>query len=246
MSAALTVSGLSVRFGGVRAVNGIGLRVDDSAIVGLIGPNGAGKTTTIDAICGFVASDGEVAIRGRDVSGVRPHLRARSGISRTFQTLELFEDMTVGENLTVAAESLGIRERRKASRERAARALHRVGLDTDLDVVPHELPHGDRKLIAVARALIGEPALLLLDEPAAGLNSAESAVLGQRLRQLQGEGTAILLVDHDMGLVSSTCDHVYVLDFGEVIAEGQYEQILHDSRVVAAYLGGTEQGRSAS
>ncbi|HEY2042187.1 MAG TPA: ABC transporter ATP-binding protein [Jatrophihabitans sp.] len=232
----LAIEDVSVKFGGVRAVNNLSIEVQQGEIVGLIGPNGAGKTTTIDAICGFVTAVGSVHVKGQDVTRLRPHMRARNGISRTFQSLELFEDMTLAENLGVAAESLGTREK-GGTRLLAIDALQRVGLDVDPDLMPGALSHGDRKLLAVARALISRPALLLLDEPAAGLNSAESGVLGQRLRQLRDGGASILLVDHDMGLVSSTCDRLYVLDFGELIAHGKPQEIMRNPRVISAYLG---------
>jgi len=245
VTAVLDIRDVSVTFGAVRAVSHLSLEVDTAEIVGLIGPNGAGKTTTIDAICGFVDAEGTVEISGIDVTRAKPHARARAGISRTFQSLELFEDMSVAENLQVASESLASKKSRDTA-DAVRSALDRVGLSVAADTLPASLPHGDRKLVAVARALITDPPLLLLDEPAAGLNSAESEVLGERLMKVRSGGTSILLVDHDMGLVSSVCDRIYVLEFGELIAHGAPKEIMRNTRVISAYLGGEADGGSGS
>ncbi len=227
MSALLEVRDLSVRFGGVRAVDGVDLDVDAGALVGLIGPNGAGKTTLIDALTGFVPARGEVRFDGRDLSGLAPHRRARAGLVRTWQSLELFDDLTVEENLSVAADDA----------DAVAEALAVVDLAEVAGRLPTELSQGQRKLVGVARALAAGPSLICLDEPAAGLDSTESVALGERLRAIVDGGTAILLVDHDMGLVLSVSDHVAVLEFGQVIAEGSPAEVRADERVVAAYLG---------
>jgi branched-chain amino acid transport system ATP-binding protein len=238
---------LTVRFGGVRAVDALSLQVPAAGLVGLIGPNGAGKTTTIDALSGFVPHDGRVLLDGADLTHLPAHARASAGFARTFQSLELFDDLTVLENCLVAAEQPGflataadaVRPGRRVDVDAVWWALGVVGLEAEAGRYPLELPLGLRKLVAVARALAGQPKLVLLDEPAAGLDSGESLVLGQRLRDVVGHGIGVLLVDHDMGLVLGTCDRVYVLDFGRVIASGTPLEIRNDPSVIDAYLGQT-------
>ena len=241
----LAVRDLSVTFGVVRAVDHVDLAVGAGELVGLIGPNGAGKTTTVDAVCGFVAHRGSVRFAGRDLSSAPPHRRARAGLARTWQSLELFDDLTVLESCAVGAERPSWRTAlRSAVRPHGARdvgaaeaALTAVGLEGVADRSPSELSLGQRKLVAVARALAAGPEVLLLDEPAAGLDSEESLLLGRRLRDLVGGGLGILLIDHDMGLVLGTCDRVEVLEFGRIIASGPPAAIREDERVVEAYLG---------
>jgi branched-chain amino acid transport system ATP-binding protein len=212
--------------------------------VGLIGPNGAGKTTTIDAVTGFVPHRGSVRLDGRELSDLRPHERARAGIGRTWQSVELFDDLTVEENCQVAAAPASLRTTvtelvrpTRSVHESVTRSLDVVGLADDAGRLPTELSQGHRKLVGVARALAAGPRLLLLDEPAAGLDTAESTQLGERLRRVVDRGASALLVDHDMGLVLGICDRVYVLDFGKLIATGTPAAIREDERVVAAYLG---------
>jgi branched-chain amino acid transport system ATP-binding protein len=237
---------LAVSYGGVAALKPADLRVESRALVGLIGPNGAGKTTLIDAVSGFARSSGEVIFDGRRLDGRSPHRRIRAGIGRTFQNLELFDDLTVLENLLIAAEPVRwwtpLRDilgpmRRSGYAESAMSALRAVGAQEYADLLPGELPNGTRKLVAVARALAAEPSVILLDEPAAGLDTEESALLGRCLRSLVDGGIGMLLVDHDMGLVLSVCDYVYVLDFGVVIARGRPQEILANDAVIKAYLG---------
>ena len=213
----------------------------------MIGPNGAGKTTLIDAIAGAVhPSEGRIEFLGRDISHSSPAERARLGLVRTFQTVELFEDLTVEHNLSVAAEPTPW-WRFIADAVAPGRFAHEsASLDAILDLLdltghrhrlPAELSHGRRRLVGLARALAATPRLLLLDEPAAGLDSAETAELGDRLRAIADTGVTILLVDHDMGLVLDVCERIHVLDFGEVIATGSPEEVQADPAVVAAYLG---------
>jgi branched-chain amino acid transport system ATP-binding protein len=252
LTAALTAQGVSVRFGGLQALADVELEVPEGALVGLIGPNGAGKTTFIDAITGFVPAGGRVQLAGTELSGLAPHERARAGLARTWQSGELFDDLTVGENLAVAAERPSvwatIREVLwKGDAEPAAvhEALALVGLEDVVGRLPAELTQGERKLVGVARALAASPRVVCLDEPAAGLDTAESAQLGSRLRQVVDRGLAMLLVDHDMGLVLSICDRIVVLEFGQVIASGTPEEVRRDRRVVEAYLGGAGARQAA-
>ncbi len=244
-AAVLAATGVSVSFGGVHAVVDVDLQVEEGQIVGLIGPNGAGKTTFIDAITGFVSSQGRVELDGQDLTGLPPHTRARRGLARTWQSTELFDDLTVRENLTVAAQrpsflALAAELVGKHVGESAAaeRALELLDIGPIAEAMPAELTQGQRKLVGVARAIAMEPRLLCLDEPAAGLDTNESEDLGQRLRRIADAGTTTLLIDHDMGLVMNICDQIVVLEFGKVIAKGPPDDVRRDPRVVAAYLGG--------
>jgi ABC-type branched-subunit amino acid transport system ATPase component len=235
---------LSVSYGGVQALTEVDVAVDEGQLVGLIGPNGAGKTTFIDAATGFTASTGRVVLGGEDVSTQPPHRRARLGLARTWQSADLFDDLSVRENLLVAdAErnwrtTLGeVLTGRTRPAEHVDRALADVSLDRLADQAADQLTQGQRKLVGVARALAARPRVICLDEPAAGLDTVESEELGKRLRAVAERGTGLLLVDHDMGLVLSVCDHVVVLDFGKVIARGTPDQVRQDHQVIEAYLG---------
>lgn len=230
----LVAQNVRVSYGGVVAVDGIDLEVRSGTIVGLIGPNGAGKTTLVDAMSGFAPSTGEVILEGRDLTRLKPHQRVRAGLGRTFQQSQLYEDLSVNENVVVGV---------AAARDREPRPLDEVldllGL-TDVAGRPvSELSQGRRQLVSIARALVGNPDVLLLDEPAGGLDSGESQWLGHRLRAIRDDGVAILLIDHDMHLVLNLCDSMYVLDFGKVIAHGPPSTIKGDPAVTAAYLGAT-------
>jgi ABC-type branched-subunit amino acid transport system ATPase component len=242
----LEVTSLTVRYGGVTAVDSVDLKVDEGELVGLIGPNGAGKTSLIDAVTGYTPAAGTVVFADQPMTALRPHQRVRRGMSRTFQTLELFEDMTLRENLAVGAErarwwsllaDLVRPGARGTSTAKVEAALRAVSLLDRIDDLPSTLPNGSRKVAAVARALVTDPKTLLLDEPASGLNSVESRELGGMLRRLTEQGLAMLLVDHDMDLVMSVCDRLYVLDFGRLIAVGSPQELREDPRVIAAYLG---------
>jgi branched-chain amino acid transport system ATP-binding protein len=245
VSAVLSTTGLSVRFGGVRAVDEVDVVVEEGQLVGLIGPNGAGKTTFIDAITAFVRYTGRVELDGHDLTGLPPHARARRGLARTWQSTELFDDLTVRENLTVAAQrpsflslAAELVGKRVGESAPAERALELLDLGPIAEAMPTELTQGQRKLVGVARAIAMEPRLLCLDEPAAGLDTRESEDLGQRLRRIADAGTTTLLIDHDMGLVMNICDQIIVLEFGKVIAAGPPDEVRRDPRVVTAYLGG--------
>ena len=241
----LEVTDLRVAFGGVVAVDNVSFAVDEGTLVGLIGPNGAGKTTCIEALTGYAPATGSVTFDGRDLRGLPPHRRARLGLVRTFQAVELFDDLTVRENLRAAAnrrtwwQSLGdlLLPRWHEDESTIDRALDLLGLVDVADVLPTELPMGKRKLVGVARALACRPRLVLLDEPAAGLDTGESVELGTRLRAVVDSGVTVLLIDHDMGLVLGVCDRVVVLDFGKVIAAGTPDDVRRAPAVVAAYLG---------
>lgn len=243
----LDVRGLRVTYGGVVAVSDVDLQIAEGEVYGLIGPNGAGKTSLIDALTGYHRpAAGTVVFGGTDITRMRPYRRSRSGLARTFQSVELFDDLTVDENLLVASEHAGVRNAlrdlflpaQEPDRTAVDWAISVCGLEDIVDRYPREISTGQRKLVGVARALAQSPRLVLLDEPAAGLDTDESLALGQRLRSLPDEhGVTVLLVDHDMGLVLGVCDHILVLDFGKEIAQGTPEEIRSDARVLEAYLG---------
>jgi ABC-type branched-subunit amino acid transport system ATPase component len=242
----LATDGLTVRFGGVTAVDHVTVAVESGSLTGLIGPNGAGKTTFIDAVTGLVRSTGTIEFREEPITKWPTHKRARAGIGRTFQALELFDEFTIEENLLIPAESgrrlsiLGDLIRpttQAAAKERVKDALERLSIANLAQAYPSELSLGSRKLVSIARALAGGATFLLLDEPAAGLNSDESKRLGATLREIVQSDLTVLLVDHDMGLVLSFCDMIHVLNFGKLISSGTPDEIRRDERVVEAYLG---------
>jgi ABC-type branched-subunit amino acid transport system ATPase component/ABC-type branched-subunit amino acid transport system permease subunit len=237
----LEVEDLTVRYGGVVAVDQVSFKVEEGQIVGLIGPNGAGKTTTIDALCGFHGYEGAVILTGQNLGDYSPHRRAVLGLARTFQLAGVADDLTVEENVRVG-------QHMASSHDPAAltRILDELGLVDMRDLQVAMLSQGQRQLVSVARALAGEPRLLLLDEPAAGLDSTESLWLADRLRGVRDTGVTILLVDHDMSLVLNLCDTIEVLDFGALIAAGTPDQIRTNERVSTAYLGSTHQRLVAS
>ena len=243
MSAALEVDGLSVSYGGLLAVADVSLRVEVGQLVGLIGPNGAGKTSLIDAITGFASSSGALRFDGQDISRMPTHRRARLGLARTWQSVELFDDLTVREHVLVAYEACGksrtrgLFTRASASHEEVELALDAVGLSEFADRSTGELSHGQRKLVGIARAIAGRPKVILLDEPAAGLDSNESELLGVQFRRLLDQGFGLLLIEHDVQMVATICDYLYALDFGRLIAEGSCHDVLREPVVQAAYLG---------
>jgi branched-chain amino acid transport system ATP-binding protein len=244
----LDVTGLRVTYGGVVAVADVDLRVAEGSVYGLIGPNGAGKTSMVDALTGYTKpAAGRIVFDGRDISRLRPYRRARLGLARTFQSVELFGDLTVDENLLVASEHVTVASalrdlflpHRPPDRTRVDWAISVCGLEDVVDRYPSEISLGKRKLVGIGRALARQPRLVLLDEPAAGLDTDESLELGRRLRALPEEhGVTVFLIDHDMGLVLSACDYLMVLDFGRQIAAGTPAEIRDNPRVIEAYLGG--------
>jgi branched-chain amino acid transport system ATP-binding protein len=241
----LETSEMSVTFGGLKAVNHVDISVQQGTLVGLIGPNGAGKTTFIDGITGFVPTSGRMIFDGADIGGLPVHKRAGLGLGRTWQSLELFDDLTVEENLQVAADKQTAKDflfdlivpSRKRDRASVNLALDVLGIRELAKRMPNEISQGQRKLVSAARALATRPKLLCMDEPAAGLDTHESLQLGQSLRDIVNSGTSVFLVDHDMGLVLTICDYIYVIEFGKKIAEGTPTEIKKNPRVIAAYLG---------
>ena len=237
--AVLEARSLNVQFGDHRVVRDVDLNVDCGTVVGLIGPNGAGKTTTFNAICGVQRCTGTVRLDGTDVSSARPHRRARLGMNRTFQRLEVFGSMTAYENLRTAAE-ISARSHRRSMRGAPAvadRIIDQLGLSAIAARRADALPTGQARLVEVGRALATEPKVLLLDEPASGLDEVETSRLADVLTALAEDGMAILLVEHDIDLVMKLCATIYVLNFGEVIATGAPAHVRGDPAVQEAYLG---------
>lgn len=232
----LEVREVSVRFGGHMAVNSASLSVEEGAITGLIGPNGAGKTTLFNVITGLQAiTQGHVLLSGNDITKAPAHERARAGISRTFQRLELFGTLSVFDNVRVAAELH--RSPDQTPEVATAAILDGVGLTDLAGQRADSLSTGNARLVELARALACRPRVLLLDEPASGLDDAESAVFSDTLRGLADRGLAILLVEHDVPMVMSLCSSITVLNFGSVIACGTPEEVQNDKAVIDAYLG---------
>ncbi|MDH3045161.1 branched-chain amino acid ABC transporter permease/ATP-binding protein [Gordonia alkanivorans] len=239
----LSSKGIGVRYGGVTAVDDVSFDVRDGEIIGLIGPNGAGKTTFIDAISGFADATGSVSLDGDSLDGQRPYQRSRHGLGRTFQGIELYDDLSVRENVAVGATAARHRPNTATlgddDLDRLFELLH---LTPVVDRQVKELSQGQRQLVSVARALAGRPRVVLLDEPAAGLDSTESVWLGHRLRAIRDAGVTVVMIDHDMELVLAVCDRIVVLDLGKVIAIGTPDEIRTDPAVASAYLGATHSG----
>ena len=232
--AMLECRGVTVRFGGHLALDQVDVDAQAGLVTGLIGPNGAGKTTLFNAVCGLLTpSGGTIRLDGRALSSMAPYKRARLGMARTFQRLELFALLTVRENVMVAGEV----RKHYAKGVQVEEIIERVGLANRIDHRVDELPTGQARLVEIARALATRPRVLLLDEPASGLDDRETDQLGALLRSLAAEGIAVLLVEHDVHLVMEVCDHIHVLDFGRIIAVGDAPTIRTDEAVLAAYLG---------
>ncbi len=223
---------LAVSYGGVRALDGLTIELEPGRVYGLIGPNGAGKSTAVNVITGVTrAASGRIFIGDRDVTGAPAHARARAGMARTFQNLALFQSLTVRENIATGALHHG---RGTAAVDEALRAFNLVEYQYDLT---QALSLGIRKRVELARALISDPRLLLLDEPAAGLTPEDMSDLTGRVRQLRNSGGTVLIVEHNMPLVMSLCEYVFVLEFGQLIAQGTPKEVKENARVQSAYFG---------
>ena len=235
---------VKVRFGGNVALDDVSISVEAGSVTGLIGPNGAGKTTLFNSITGLQPlSGGRVMLNGKDVTKEPPHKRTRMGLARTFQRLELFTSLSVRENVLVAGEirnRWGLRTPKMDPKAEAARIIELVGLTDVADREVGEIPTGQARVVELARALMIQPTLLLLDEPASGQTEEETERFGELLKDLAGEGLGICLVEHDMALVMKVCETIHVLDFGRIIASGPADVVRNDPAVIDAYLGSPE------
>ncbi|GGU84014.1 ABC transporter ATP-binding protein [Streptomyces albospinus] len=246
----LEATGVTMRFGGLTAVRDVDLTVDTGEIVGLIGPNGAGKTTFFNCLTGlYTPAEGTISYRGTRLSR-KPHLVTQAGIARTFQNIRLFANMTVLENVLVGRHtrtkeglwsallrSPGFRKAERDSEQRAMELLDFTGLATQRDHLARNLPYGEQRKLEIARALASEPGLLLLDEPTAGMNPQETRATQDLVRAIRTQGTAVLVIEHDMRFIFNLCDRVAVLVQGQKLVEGTADTVQADERVIAAYLG---------
>ena len=251
MSALLEVEGLSRNFGGLAAVSGISLEVQEREVFGIIGPNGAGKTTAINLISGVIKpSSGRVCFRGDDVTGLPPHVLVRKGLARTFQATTVFGQRSVYENCLRGAflhlypgfvqtffDTSHARAMRDAAVTRIEEVLGWLGLTAMADIVASNLPYGAQKTLGLAIALVAQPALVMLDEPAAGLSAEEADHVRDTIRRLRERGIAVVVIDHNMRFMRGICDRIFVMHHGQELARGTPDQVLSDPNVIRAYLG---------
>ena len=240
----LETIGVKVRFGGNIALDDVSISVEAGSVTGLIGPNGAGKTTLFNTITGLQAlTSGQIIFNDKDVTKEPPHKRTRMGLARTFQRLELFTTLSVRDNVRVAGEirnRWSLRTSKMDVNAETDRIISLVGLSDVADREVGEIPTGKARVVELARALMIQPTLVLLDEPASGQTEEETGQFGQLLRDLAGEGLGICLVEHDMSLVMQVCETIHVLDFGRMIASGSAESVRNNPTVIDAYLGAPE------
>lgn len=254
---ALHVEDLTIHFGGIQAVEGVSFYVKQGQIVGLIGPNGAGKTTVFNLLTGVYLPDrGDIYLGNRSLLRKKTYQRCRMGVARTFQNIRLFKDLTVAENIKAAMShhfsyplvsgiirGRGYRRDERSAAKRADELIDMMGLSGSADLQANQLPYGQQRKLEIARALASRPKILLLDEPAAGMNPSETEELKDMIRMIRNKlSVSVLLIEHDMNVVMDLCEYIFVLDYGRVISRGTSETIQNDPKVIEAYLGGELNG----